>query len=124
MGGSIPKERHIKICCYYFPLFRRKMLFIGHNNKVFYKHILQEKKYFDGIKLAWEIFFILRDNTPNSWCIVLNMAYKAFITYPACGATIPCSQKLKFSVLFFRYNAYIKLNREICNELLISCTSN
>ena len=74
--------------------------------------------------VAWEIFFILNDNTSNSWCIVLNMAYKAFITYPACGATIPCSQKLKFSVLFSRYKAYIKLNREICNELLISCTSN
>ena len=74
--------------------------------------------------IAWEIFFILHYNTSNSWCIVLNMAYKAFITYPACGATIPCSQKLKFSVLFSRYKAYIKLNREICNELLISCTSN
>ena len=50
MGSSILKERYIKICCYYFPLFRRKMLFIGHNNKVFYKHILQENKYLDGIK--------------------------------------------------------------------------
>ena len=48
------------------------------------------------------------------------MAYKAFITYLACGATIACSQKHKFFVSFFRYNAYIKLNREICNELLIS----
>ena len=46
------------------------------------------------------------------------MAYKAFITYLACGATIACSQKHKFSVSFLRYNAYIKLNREICNELL------
>ena len=52
------------------------------------------------ISLAWEIFFILHDNTSNSWCIVLNMAYKAFITYPACGATIPCSQKLNFLSYF------------------------
>ena len=22
MGGSIPKEKYIKICCYYFPLFK------------------------------------------------------------------------------------------------------
>ena len=41
------------------------------------------------------------------------MAYKAFITYLACGATIACSQKHKFSVSFFRYNAYIKLNRDV-----------
>ena len=26
MGGSIPKEKYIKICSSYFPLFRRKML--------------------------------------------------------------------------------------------------
>ena len=77
-----------------------------------------------NINSMGNIFFNLHDNTSNSWCIVSNMAYKAFITYLACGATIPCSQKHKFSVLFFRYKAYIKLNREICNELLISCTSN
>ena len=35
MGGSIPKEKYIKICSSYFPLFRTKMLFTGHNNKVF-----------------------------------------------------------------------------------------
>ena len=50
------------------------------------------------------------------------MAYKAFITYPACGATIPCSQKLKFSVLFSRYKAYIKLNREIFQPVVILAT--
>ena len=54
--------------------------------------------------------FILHGNTSNSWCIVLNMPYKAFITYPGCGATIPCSQKHKFSVIFFMYKAYNKLS--------------
>ena len=39
MGGSIPKEKYIKICSSYFPLFRRKML-----------HFTREKKYFDGVK--------------------------------------------------------------------------
>ena len=38
MGGSIPKEKYIKICSSYFPLFRRKML-----------HFTREK-YFDGVK--------------------------------------------------------------------------
>ena len=33
MGGSIPKEKYIKICSSYFPLFRRKML-----------HFTREKK--------------------------------------------------------------------------------
>ena len=32
MGGSIPKEKYIKICCYYFPLFRRKMLHFTREN--------------------------------------------------------------------------------------------
>ena len=39
MGGSIPKEKYIKICSSYFPLFRRKML-----------HFTREKKYFVGVK--------------------------------------------------------------------------
>ena len=40
MGDSIPKEKYIKICSSYFPLFRRKML-----------HFTREKKkYFDGVK--------------------------------------------------------------------------
>ena len=43
MGGSIPKERYIKICCYYFPLFRRKMLFIGHNKSILQTHITREE---------------------------------------------------------------------------------
>ena len=38
MGGSIPKEKYIKICSSYFPLFRRTML-----------HFTREK-YFDGVK--------------------------------------------------------------------------
>ena len=38
MGGSIPKEKYIQICCYYFPLFRRKML-----------HFTREK-HFAGVK--------------------------------------------------------------------------
>ena len=33
MGGSIPKEKYIKTCSSYFPLFRRKML-----------HFTREKK--------------------------------------------------------------------------------
>ena len=32
MGDSIPKEKYIKICCYYFPLFRRKMLHFTREN--------------------------------------------------------------------------------------------
>ena len=39
MGGSIPKEKYIKICSSYFPLFIRKML-----------HFTREKKYFHGVK--------------------------------------------------------------------------
>ena len=38
MGGSIPKEKYIKICSSYFPLFRRKML-----------HFTREKKN-NGVK--------------------------------------------------------------------------
>ena len=38
MGGSIPKEKYIKICSSYLPLFRRKML-----------HFTREKC-FDGVK--------------------------------------------------------------------------
>ena len=39
MGGSIPKEKYIKICSSYFPLFRRKML-----------HFTREKNILDGVK--------------------------------------------------------------------------
>ena len=37
MGGSIPKEKYIKICSSYCPLFRRKMLYFT------------REKYFDGV---------------------------------------------------------------------------
>ena len=44
MGGSIPKERYIKICCYDFPLFEEKCylqdITIKHfKDFVFHKHI-------------------------------------------------------------------------------------
>ena len=38
MGGSIPKEKYIKICSSYFPLFKRKVL-----------HFTREK-YFDEMQ--------------------------------------------------------------------------
>ena len=49
MGGCIPKEKYIKICSSYFPLFRRKICYLlditikYFKDFVFHKHILQEK---------------------------------------------------------------------------------
>ena len=34
MGGSIPKEKYIKIYSSYFPLFRRKMLHFTREKKI------------------------------------------------------------------------------------------
>ena len=49
MGGSIPKERNIKICCYDFPLFEEKC-YLQDITKSILKTLSFTNTYFDGVK--------------------------------------------------------------------------